>query len=198
MILPALSPSLAIPLQLGLEEIANHLLARNVRRLPQRREVERAGQAVGEAEEEHGRDPAARVLEREAGLGHLVLLDVAAAQVVHASRRVDLGLVLARHVGHLGAGEDVEVVVGGVAAAVAFCSDGGAWRETVNGISFFLFFSFFFMFEGGCNYVPKMMRYSVMPTRATRKKKGVSNSPILYLLSQVKKDPGIISTHWRE
>lgn len=112
--------------ELALEEIANHLLARNVRRLPQRREIERAGQPVGEAKEEHGRDPAARVLEREAGLGHLVLLGVAAAQVVDAARGVDLGLVLAGHVGQLGAREDVEVVVGGVAAAVAFCSDGGA------------------------------------------------------------------------
>lgn len=129
-----------------------------MRRLPQRREVERAGQAVGKAKEEHGRDPAARVLEREAGLGHLVLLDVAAAQVVDASRGVDLGLVLAGHVGRLGAGEDVEVVVGGVAAGVAFCSDGGAWRG-------FLLALFPCMLERGGN-VPKMMRYSVTPTRA--------------------------------
>lgn len=112
--------------QLPLEQVANHLLPGKVRRLPQRREVERAGQAVGEAEEEHGRDPAAGVFEREAGLGHLVLLGVAAAQVVHAAGRVDLGLVLAGDVGELRAGEDVEVVVGGVAAGVAFCADGGA------------------------------------------------------------------------
>lgn len=48
--------------------------------------------------------------------------------MVDAARGVDLGLILAGHVGHLGAGEDVEVVVGGVASAVAFCSDGGAWE----------------------------------------------------------------------
>ncbi|KAK1247878.1 hypothetical protein MKX07_000766 [Trichoderma sp. CBMAI-0711] len=88
---------------------------------------ESAGQAIGEAEEEHGRDPAAGVLERKAGLGHLVLLRVAAAQVVHAAGRVDLWLVLAGDVGELRAGEDVEVVVGGVAAGVAFCADGGAY-----------------------------------------------------------------------
>lgn len=117
--------------ELALEQIANHLLARDIRRLPQRREIQRAGQAVGEAKEEHGRDPAARVLEREAGLGHLVLLDVAAAQVVHAAGRVDFRLVLAGHVGHLRAGQDVEVVVGGVAAAVAFCADGGAEDDEI-------------------------------------------------------------------
>jgi hypothetical protein len=131
-----------IPLsELALEQIANHLPARNVRRLPQRREVKRAGQAVGEAKEEHGRDPAARVLEREAGLGHLVLLDVAAAQVVDAAGRVDLGLVLAGHVGQLSAREDVEVVVGGVAAAVTFCPDGGACGDLLLELSFLSFHS---------------------------------------------------------
>lgn len=113
--------------QLPLEQVANHLPPGQMRRLPQRGEVKGAGQAIGEAEEEHGRDPAAGVLEREAGLGHLVLLGVAAAQVVHAAGRVDLRLVLAGHVGELRAGEDVEVVVGGVPAGVAFCADGGAY-----------------------------------------------------------------------
>lgn len=46
---------------------------------------------------------------------------------------VDLGLVLAGDVGGLGAGEDVEVVVGGVAARVAFCADGGAEDDEVFG-----------------------------------------------------------------
>jgi hypothetical protein len=45
--------------------------------------------------------------------------------VVHAARRVDLGLVLARRVGELGAREDVEVVVGRVPARVALGSDCG-------------------------------------------------------------------------
>lgn len=49
------------------------------------------------------------------------------------SRGVDLGLVLAGDVGGLGAGEDVEVVVGGVAARVAFCADGGAEDDEVFG-----------------------------------------------------------------
>lgn len=142
MMMVMISPSLLIPQpphsisELALEQIANHLLARNIRRLPQRREIQRAGQAVGKPKEEHGRDPAARVLEREAGLGHLVLLDVAAAQVVHAARRVDFGLVLAGHVGHLRAGEDVEVVVGGVPAAVAFCADGGAEDDEIFGYAY--------------------------------------------------------------
>ena len=47
-------------------------------------------------------------------------------QVVNATLRVDLGLVLAGHVRELGALENVEVVVGGVAASVAFGADGGS------------------------------------------------------------------------
>lgn len=112
--------------QLALEQVPNHLLARNVRRLPQRREVKRAAQTIRKAKEEHGRDPAAGVLEREAALGHLVLLGVAAAQVVHASRGIHLGFVLAGDVGDLRAGQDVEVVVGRVAAGVALCANGRA------------------------------------------------------------------------
>ena len=112
--------------QLSLEQVPNHLLARNVRRLPQRRKVERAAQAIRKAKEEHGRDPAAGVFEREAALGHLVLLCVAAAQVVHAAGGIHLGFVLAGHVGDLRAGQDVEVVVGRVAACVALCADGRA------------------------------------------------------------------------
>lgn len=112
--------------QLPLEQISNHQLARDAHRLPQRREVERAGEEVGEAEEEHGRDPAPGVLEREAGVGAPVLLDVAARQVVHRPGGVHLGLVLARHVGTLLARDDVEVVVGCVSPAVAFGADGGA------------------------------------------------------------------------
>lgn len=47
--------------------------------------------------------------------------------MVHAALGVELGEVFAGDVGHLRAVEDVEVVVGCVAACVAFCADGGAW-----------------------------------------------------------------------
>ena len=120
-------------LELPLEQVGDHLPAGDARRLPQGGEVEGAGQAVGEAEEEHGGDPAAGVLEREAALGHLVLLDVAAAQVVYAAGRVHLGLVLSGDVGRLYAREDVEVVVGRVAARVALGADGGAEDDEVLG-----------------------------------------------------------------
>ena len=53
--------------------------------------------------------------------------------MVHGAGRVDLGLELARDVGQLGAGQDVEVVVGGVAAGVAFGADGGAEDDEVFG-----------------------------------------------------------------
>lgn len=94
--------------------------------MPQRGEVEGARKAVGEAKEEHGGDPASGVLEREAALGHLVLLHVATAEVVDAAGRIHLGLVRAGDVGQLGAAEDVEVVVGRVAARVALGADRGA------------------------------------------------------------------------
>lgn len=53
--------------------------------------------------------------------------------MVHAALRVDLGLVGSGDVGELGALEDVEVVVGGVTAGVAFGADGGAKDDQVFG-----------------------------------------------------------------
>ena len=113
-------------LQLRLQQVANHLATGNPRSRPQRREVESAGESIGVAEEEHGRDPSARILEGKARRLHLVLLDVAATQVVDAALGVHLGLVGTGDVGKLGAVEDVEVVVGCVASGVAFSTDGGA------------------------------------------------------------------------
>lgn len=110
-------------LKFAQDQVRDHLPARHVRHAPQGGDVERARQAVGEAKEHHGRDPAARVLERKAALGHLVLLHVATAQVVHAALRVHLGLVRAGRVGRLHARQDVEVVVGRVPARVAFRAD---------------------------------------------------------------------------
>lgn len=53
--------------------------------------------------------------------------------MVHRAGRVGLGLVGAGDVGELGAVQDVEVVVRGVAACVAFCADGGAEDDEVLG-----------------------------------------------------------------
>lgn len=124
-----IEPSLEFPL----EEVRNHLPPGNPRRVPQRREVKRARQPIREAKEQHGRDPAAGVLEREAALGHAVLLGVAPVQVVHAARRVHLRLVLARHVRRLHARQDVEVVVGRVPARVTLGANGGAEDDEVLG-----------------------------------------------------------------
>lgn len=88
-------------LKLALGQVAEHLPARHKGRSPQRREIKRRAQAIGEAKEEHGWDPAAGILEREAALGHLVLLGGAADQVVHAALGVDLGFVLAGDIGQL-------------------------------------------------------------------------------------------------
>ncbi|KUI60282.1 hypothetical protein VP1G_11136 [Cytospora mali] len=125
-VLPKSASSFA-PHELALGQVADHLAARNPGGPPERGEVEGAAEAVGEAKEQHGGDPAAGVLEGEAAIvGHLVLLHSAAVQVVHAALRVDLGLVLAGRVGQLLPVQDVEVVVGRVAARVALCADGGA------------------------------------------------------------------------
>lgn len=120
-------------LQLELHQIANHLPSRYPRRRPQRREIQRRRERIRVPKEQHRRNPAARVLEREARRLHLVLLDFATAQVVHGAGRVDFGLELAGDVGELCAGQDVEVVVGGVAAGVAFGADGGAEDDEVFG-----------------------------------------------------------------
>jgi hypothetical protein len=139
-------------LKLALQQVPTHLPSRDPRHAPQSWEVEGARQTIAETEEHHGRDPAARVLEREAAVGHLVLLDGAAAQVVHAARVVDLGLVLAGDVGELCAGKDVEVIVGCVAAGVALCADRGSW------------FTWLDVTEDrgrGEGSLPKMIRYSV-------------------------------------
>lgn len=114
------------PLELAQGQVAQHLAGGDEGHAPEGGEVEGGGEAVGEAEEEHGGDPAAGVLEGEAALGHLVLLDDAADEVVDGARLVDLGLVGAGGVGELGAREDVEVVVGRVAPRVALGADGGA------------------------------------------------------------------------
>ena len=121
------------PLQLELQQVGNHLATSDARGRPQRREIQGTGEGIGVAEEQHGRDPAAGVLESEAGGLHLVLLDLAALQVVDGAGGVDLGLEGAGQVGELGAGEDVEVVVGGVAAGVALGADGGAEDDEVLG-----------------------------------------------------------------
>lgn len=113
------------PLQLELQQVANHLACGNACGGPQSREVECAGEGIGVAEEQHRGDPAAGVLEREARAVHLVLLDLAADQVVHGTGGVALGLEGSGNVGELLAVQDVEVVVRGVAAGVALGADGG-------------------------------------------------------------------------
>lgn len=56
-----------------------------------------------------------------------------AAEVVNGAGRVDLGLVLAGNIGKLGAGQDVEVVIGRVDAGVALGANSGAEDDEVLG-----------------------------------------------------------------
>ncbi len=129
--------SLQIPFQLPLyfplhsqlepQQIRNHLPTRDPRSSPQRREIQRAAKPICKPKEQHRRDPSSSILHRETSLVHLILLDGAALEMVNTALGVDFWLVGAGSVGELGADEDVEVVVGGVAACVAFCANGGAW-----------------------------------------------------------------------
>lgn len=143
--LPPLSPSFPVlsisfdhlahsspsTLELALGQVTNHLPTRDIRRPPKRGEIKRAAQSIGKSKEHHGRDPATGILERKATLGHLVLLGDATDQVVNAALRVDLGLILTRYVGGLGARQDVEVVVGRVAACVSLGTNGSAEDDEV-------------------------------------------------------------------
>lgn len=113
------------PLQLELQQVAHHLARSNAGSRPQSGEVEGAAKGIGVAEEQHGRDPATGVLEGEARAVHLVLLDLAADQVVHGTGGVLLGLEGSGDIGQLLAVQDVEVVVRGVTAGVALGADGG-------------------------------------------------------------------------
>lgn len=64
-------------LKLADQQVGNHLSPGNEGCAPKGIEVQRAAEGIGIPEEEHGRNPAASVLERKASFGHLVLLDLA-------------------------------------------------------------------------------------------------------------------------
>lgn len=113
-------------LQLSPKQVRDHLPGGDPRRVPQSWQVQGAREAIGVAEEQHRRDPSPGVLEREARRLHLVLLDLAARQVVHAALRVHLRLKRSWRIGQLRALQDVEIVISGVAAGVSLGTDGGA------------------------------------------------------------------------
>lgn len=113
-------------LKLPAQQVRDHFAAGDSRRGPQGREVKGAGESIGVTEEKHGRDPTTGVLEGKARLLHLVLLDLAAAEVVDGARGVDLRLKSARNESDLSSLKDVEVVIGGVAAGVALGANRGA------------------------------------------------------------------------
>lgn len=119
---------LQILLELSLCHVRQHLSASNPGSMPQSREIKSAGQSIGETKSKHGRNPATGVFEGKAGVIHLVLLDLAAAKVMHGALGVDFRLVVtgSGRVCGLSALEDVEIVVCGVAASVSFGSNGGS------------------------------------------------------------------------
>lgn len=114
-------------LKLPHTQILPHLPRRDPARTPQILIIQRARHHIRESKEQHRRDPASGVLKRKARVFHLILLDRAAGEVMYAPRGIDFWFVRARarRVGGLGPSENVEVVVDGMLACVAFSADGG-------------------------------------------------------------------------
>jgi hypothetical protein len=73
-------------------------------------------------------------------------------KMVHTTLRVDFWLIGSRSIGELSASQDVEVVIGGMTACVAFGAHRGACEIFSNTFP-----------RSGKEDKPKMMRYSVMP-----------------------------------
>lgn len=152
-------------LELHLQQITNHLAGSDPRSSPQSREVQGAREGIGKAEEQHGWDPAARILQRKARSLHAVLLNLAAAEMVHAASGIDLGREFTGHVCQLCALENVEVVIGGVSACVAFGADGGTCYNVLVNRSRRRERK---QKRGKGKNSPKMIKYSVIPTRKQR------------------------------
>jgi hypothetical protein len=110
-------------LQLSLKEVSDHLSASDACSGPEGGEVQGARKSVRVAKTQHRRDPSTGIFESKAGIFHLVLLDIAAAQVVNASLWVRLGFIRSGAPSELGALENVEIVVCSMAARVAFGPD---------------------------------------------------------------------------
>jgi len=87
--------------------------------MPQRLPIECTSERIGKAKRQHKRNPTLRELKRPTTLVHLVLLNVSTAKMVHGAFGIALLDERVGRVGPLLAFEDVEVVVGGVAARVA-------------------------------------------------------------------------------
>jgi hypothetical protein len=111
------------------QQVLHHLSSSNPRRSPQSWRVQGTGQAIGESKEQHGWDPTSCVLEGEALLGHLVLLDRATLKMVDTALSPDFGLILARNVALLLARKDVEVVIGSVATSVTFSANSSTLKR---------------------------------------------------------------------
>lgn len=110
--------------ELRSQQILNHFPPGNPCRRPQSSPIQRTTKRVRIPKPQHGWDPSTCILERKTRRFHLVLFDFAAFQVVDGAGGVNLWCERggAGRVGELGAVENVEVVVGGVASCVAFCT----------------------------------------------------------------------------
>lgn len=94
-------------------------------------DIEGTSNGITKAEEHHGRNPTARILQRKAVFGELVPLCSTPDKMVYGARRVDFGCILAGFVCPLFARQDMEVIVCCVSSRVALGADGRAEDDQV-------------------------------------------------------------------
>lgn len=98
--------------ELANEQVANHLTSSDPNSDAESGEIERGAKHVSKTERKHRRNPTLSELESPASiLGHHVLLDRSATQVVNRTGRVVLSLERSSGESVLVAGKDVEVVI---------------------------------------------------------------------------------------
>lgn len=122
-----------VQLNLPPQQIPNHLAPSDPDSVVECDEVHGGEEAVCETEWEHEGDPAPRILQSPTFRLHGILLHDAPNEVVHVSGVINLPGKCAGGVGGLTTGKDVEVVVCGVSAGVAFGADGCAKDDDVFG-----------------------------------------------------------------
>lgn len=106
-------------------QILHNLSSSNIRSSPESWQVQGAAQAVCKSKEQHRWNPSSCVLQSEALVIHLILLDCSTVKVVNATLRINFWLKASRSVSQLGSNENMEVIIGCVATGMAFGSNSG-------------------------------------------------------------------------
>lgn len=106
-----LSPKILL-LELAQQEFAHHKLSIEPEGLEQGREVQSAGQHVGETKRKHERDKASCILESKGAVRKTISLCMTSREVMHVSGKVNLAFKLSFRIRPLLTVKDDEVVIG--------------------------------------------------------------------------------------